>query len=311
MADHLVWLEDDRCHRVETSGGKGASLGRMHSAGMPVPPAFVVTASALRDSLTEHGMVDQVQSLVGSFGHDADGGRLADEIQSLVRAARPGQDLADEIVTAYEELGDRAFVAVRSSACAEDGEAASFAGQQETFLNVVGAEGVLAAVVECWASFFSERALFYRLNKGSLTDLGMAVVVQRQLASDKSGVMFTTDPIRQRHDQMVIEAAFGLGEALVSGMVTPDNYVTRRDGRLKRTRVSHQDRMIVRDDSGGTTTLDLDEDRANSRVLDDDEIRRLVEIGLRLETAFGSPQDIEWAFEGEDLYVLQSRPITA
>jgi pyruvate,water dikinase len=122
--------------------------------------------------------------------------------------------------------------------------------------------------------------------------------------------MFTTDPIRQRNDQMVIEAAYGLGEALVSGLITPDNYVTRRDGRVKRSRVARQDQMIVRSSRGGTVTVDLDEEAAVARVLDDSEIARLAEIGLRLEAAFGSPQDIEWAFEGEELFILQSRPIT-
>jgi pyruvate,water dikinase len=202
------------------------------------------------------------------------------------------------------------FVAVRSSACAEDGDVASFAGQQETFLNVRGTDHVLQRVVECWASFFSERAIFYRRRKGSLADLGMAVVIQEQIGSEKSGVIFTTDPIRGRSDQMVIEAAFGLGEALVSGMVTPDNYVARRDGRLKKAHVGRQDQMIVRDAAGGTATLDLDPDVATRQVLDEEEIARLVEIGLRLEAEFGSPQDVEWAIEGEDLYVLQSRPIT-
>jgi pyruvate,water dikinase len=169
---------------------------------------------------------------------------------------------------------------------------------------------VLDGLVRCWASFFTERALFYRLNKGSLTDLRMAVVVQQQIAADKSGVIFTTDPIRQRTDQMVIEAGYGLGEALVSGLITPDNYVARRDGRLKKARLGRQDQMTVRVAGGGTTTVRLDDEIAGSQVLDEDEISRLVEVGLQLEAAFGSPQDIEWAFEADRLYVLQSRPIT-
>jgi pyruvate,water dikinase len=152
--------------------------------------------------------------------------------------------------------------------------------------------------------------LFYRQSKGSLADLGMAVVVQKQLASEKSGVMFTTDPIRRRNDQMVIEAVFGLGESLVSGLITPDNYIARRDGRLKKERVARQDLMIVRDSEGGTTTTGLDEEMAVSSVLDAGEIARLVEVGVRLETAFGAPQDIEWAFAADELFVLQSRPIT-
>ena len=311
MTEHVIWLDDTACHRTEVTGGKGASLGRMRAAGMPVPPGFVVTAAAFNDSLARQGVLQDVTDLAASFEPGEEGARIAREIQGLVRGAPMREELTAQISSAYANLGRGVFVAVRSSACAEDGEAASFAGQQETFLNVRGSGDVLERVVECWASFFSERALFYRLSKGSLSDLGMAVVVQRQVASDKSGVMFTTDPIRQRTDQMVIEAVFGLGEALVSGLVTPDNYVARRDGRLKKARVARQDRMIVRDDGGGTTTIDLDDETAAAQVLDDDEIARLVAVGLQLETAFGSPQDVEWAFKADELFVLQSRPITA
>lgn len=306
----VVWLEEAECLLPEVAGGKGASLARMRTAGMPVPPGFVVTAPALRESLAESGTLDEVERLVASYG-DGGGEGVAQQVHEIVTGALPGKVLADDIAAAYRTLGDAAFVAVRSSACAEDGEAASFAGQQETFLNVVGADQVMRKLVECWGSFFSERALFYRRSKGSLADLGMAVVVQKQLASDKSGVMFTIDPIRRRRDQMVIEAAFGLGEALVSGMVTPDHYVVRRDGRLKKATVGRQDRMIVRDVSGGTVTVALDEETARSQVLDEADLARLVSAGIELEEAFGSPQDVEWALEGEELFVLQSRPITA
>lgn len=311
MADHIVWLDESACHRAEIAGGKGASLGRMRSAGLPVPPGFVVTATALTDSFTKQGVLQEVRDLAGSFDACPGSARIAREIQDIVRGAPPWEDLAREIGDAYASLGSDVFVAVRSSACAEDGEAASFAGQQETFLNVIGSSSVVASVVECWASFFSERALFYRLRKGSLADLGMAVVVQRQIASDKSGVMFTTDPIRRRSDQMVIEAVFGLGEAVVSGLVTPDNYVVRRTGTLKRVRIGRQSKMIVRHVDGGTRTVELDDEIAGSQVLDETEIARLVEVGLEVESAFGMPQDIEWAFESDELVVLQSRPITA
>lgn len=309
MTPNVVWLDDAACHRTAVTGGKGASLGRMRSAGMPVPPGFVVTASGLIDTLEAHGVLDEVKRLVLTFS-ETDGREVAARLQRIVHDAPPKAGLAADIAAAYGELGNDAFVAVRSSACAEDGEAASFAGQQETFLNVSGIGEVLQMVTRCWASFFSERALFYRQTKGSLTDLGMAVVVQRQLSSDKSGVMFTTDPIRRRRDQLVIEAVYGLGEALVSGMVTPDNYLARRDGRLKKARIGRQDRKIVRDPSSGTVEVEVEEEAATARVLDDGEIARLVEIGLELESAFGSPQDIEWAYEDGELYVLQSRPIT-
>jgi pyruvate, water dikinase len=310
VTEDVIWLDDIECHRAELAGGKGASLGRMTGTGMPVPPGFVVTAGTLSDSLATRGVLEKVRDLARSFEVGAEGARIAGEIQGIVLSSPPSEELAEHITNAYQNLGPDVPVAVRSSACAEDGESASFAGQQETYLNVIGPEDVLEGVVRCWASFFTERALFYRLNKGSLTDLGMAVVVQQQISSDKSGVMFTTDPIRQRSDQMVIEAGYGLGEALVSGLITPDNYVARRDGKLKRARLGQQDQMTIRVAGGGTTTVRLDDEIAGSQVLDENEISRLVEVGLQLEAAFGSPQDIEWAFEADQLYVLQSRPIT-
>ena len=293
------------------AGGKGAGLGRLRKAGLPVPPGFVVAANALRDSLARHGALDEVAALAVSFDGGESSASIAADIQAIVNAVDLEEGLAEEVTSAYTALGEDVFVAVRSSACAEDGESASFAGQQETFLNIVGAEEVLDRVVGCWASFFSERALFYRHRKGSLTDLGMAVAVQRQIASDKSGVLFTTDPIRRRTDQMIVEAVLGLGESVASGMVTPDNYVVRRDGRLKKARVGSQDRKIVRKHDGGTMTVDLDEDLASAQVLDEGELAHLAAIGMQIEEAFGSPQDIEWAIEGNELFVLQSRPITA
>ena len=310
LTEDVIWLDDIECHRTELAGGKGASLGRMTGTGLPVPPGFVVTAGALSESLDGRGVLEKVRDLARSFESGAEGARVASEIQEIVLSSPPSEELAEHISSAYQSLGPDVPVAVRSSACAEDGESASFAGQQETFLNVIGSENVLGGLVRCWASFFTERALFYRLNKGSLTDLRMAVVVQQQIAADKSGVIFTTDPIRQRSDQMVIEAGYGLGEALVSGLITPDNYVARRDGRLKKARLGQQDQMTVRVAGGGTTTVRLDDEMAGSQVLDEDEIARLVEVGLQLEAAFGSPQDIEWAYEADRLYVLQSRPIT-
>jgi pyruvate,water dikinase len=311
VPDQVLWFDDSACHRAEVAGGKGASLGRLRKAGLPVPPGFVVAATALRDSLDRQGAFHDVAALAGSFDGGENSARIAADIQAIVTAIRLEEDLVAEVTTAYNALGDEVFVAVRSSACAEDGEVASFAGQQETYLNVVGSEEVLDRVVRCWASFFSERALFYRHRKGSLADLGMAVAVQRQIASDKSGVMFTTDPIRRRTDQMVVEAVLGLGESVVSGMVTPDNYVVRRDGRLKKAHVGSQDRKIVQKDAGGTRTVHLDDDTASAQVLDEVELARLAAIGLQIEQEFGSPQDIEWAIENHELFVLQSRPITA
>ncbi len=201
--------------------------------------------------------------------------------QELVREAEPPEA---EISAAYERLGG--LVAVRSSACAEDSEEASFAGQQDTFLNVLGAAETSRLVRECWASFFSERALFYRAAKGSLEDLAMAVVVQRMVEPQKAGVLFTVDPVANRRDRMLVEAVFGLGEQVVSGHVTPDHYIVDRQGGVHTERLRH----------GG--------------VLAPDELRQLAALGRDLQERFGCPQDIEWAIAEGELYLLQSRPVT-
>jgi pyruvate,water dikinase len=201
---------------------------------------------------------------------------------ALVLACEPPRE---EVGPAYERLGG-GEVAVRSSACAEDSEAASYAGQQETFLQVSGAEDVCTRVVDCWASFFSERALFYRSKKGSLDDLRIAVVVQRMVAPKKSGVLFTVDPVQRRRDRMIVEAIFGLGEQVVSGEATPDHYVLDRAG------VSKREHLV------------------NGGVLEGDELVALAELGRSLEDRFGGPQDIEWAIADDTLYLLQSRPVT-
>jgi pyruvate, water dikinase len=265
----IVWFDEERCSDVQVAGGKGASLAAMTSAGLPVPPGFAIDASALEKAVDP----TRLRELARAGEHEA--------AHALVLAGEPPRE---EIASAYERLGGR--VAVRSSACAEDSEAASFAGQQETYLNVVGGDEVCARVAQCWASFFSERALFYRGHKGSLDDLAMAVVVQRMVDAEKAGVLFTVDPVQRRRDQMIVEAVNGLGEQVVSGEVTPDHYVTDRAGSLKRSTLP------------------------NGGVLAAEELTRLAELGRRLEEYFGAPQDVEWAIEGGRVHLLQSRPVT-
>jgi pyruvate, water dikinase len=266
----VVWFREERCRDVGCAGGKGASLAAMTAEGLPVPPGFVLPAWVLERAVD----AERVRALVRSGEHE----RAAD----AVRAAEPPRAA---LAVAYEELGGGA-VAVRSSACAEDSETASYAGQQETYLNVEGADAVCARVVDCWASFFSERAVFYRAEKGSLDDLRMAVVVQRMVAPEKSGVLFTVEPVQGRRDRMLVEAIFGLGEQVVSGHVTPDHYIVDRGGELKRERLVH----------GG--------------VLAPGDLVALAELGRSLEERFGCPQDVEWAIADGRVYLLQSRPVT-
>lgn len=266
----ILWFVDAACLDVGYAGGKGASLAAMTAAGLNVPPGFAISAEVLERSVD----AKRLRALAAAGDHAA--------AEVLVQEAHPPRD---EIEAAYDRLG-RGPVAVRSSACAEDSEAASFAGQQETYLNVSGADEVCRRVVACWASFFSEHALFYRSQKGSLDDLAMAVIVQRMVEPEKSGVVFSVDPVQRRRDRMIVEAVLGLGEQVVSGQVTPDHYVVDRDGEVVRERLT------------------------NGGVLERAELRRLVKLARTLEDRFGSPQDIEWAIEGGQVYLLQSRPVT-
>ncbi len=258
------------CRTVALSGGKGASLATMTHAGLPVPPGFVITSSAF------------VAAVDAAALREACAARDMARARAIVAEAAPPTDL---VANHLPHLSAR--VAVRSSACAEDSEGASYAGQQETYLNVEGLDAVLGKVVECWLSFFTDRAVFYRGEKGSLEDIAMAVVVQSMVQSRKSGVLFTVDPVHGRRDRMIVEAAFGLGENVVDGEHTPDHYALDRKGLLKRSTV------------------------VGEQVLTQDEMTKLALLGRGLEDIHGCPQDIEWAFDAAgDLFLLQSRPIT-
>lgn len=268
--DTILWFEEEACRDVGLTGGKGASLAKMVAEGLPIPPGFVICSHVLEESVD----AERLRELALAQDHEG--------LRALWRRAKLPRE---EISASYEQLGGE--VAVRSSAVAEDSEAASYAGQQETFLHVSGAAEVCRRVVDCWASFFSEWAIFYRGQKGSLEDLRIGVVVQKMIDSDKSGVLFTVDPVKRRRDRMVVEAVFGLGEQVVSGEVTPDHYVLDRDGTVKREQI-------------------IDDER----VLGAEELERLAELGQKLQKTYGMPQDIEWAIVGEDIYLLQSRPVT-
>jgi pyruvate, water dikinase len=287
----MLRFDDEACTHVARAGGKGASLARMTAYGLPVPPGFVVPADALATAVD----VDALRAALPD----------AARAQAIVARAEPPREIAD----AYGSLGDDPPVAVRSSACAEDSEAASYAGQQETYLHVRGASAVRERVRDCWASFFSERALFYRARKGSLDDLEMAVVVQRMVQADVAGVLFTCDPVHHRGDRMVVEAVLGLGEAAVAGEVTPDHYAIKRDGTLKRALLTRQPFAIVPAPAGGTERRELGEE-GGAQKLGQDELRALARIGDDLEQRLGCPQDIEFAIEGGEIYVLQARPVT-
>jgi len=291
-AEAVVAFVDLPPESAAIAGGKGASLSRMAAAGLPVPPGFVVAAGAFHDFLESCGGGALIASLTKDLDvEDAQAvAHAAARIRQLIVSTPLPPSLAEAILAAHERLAHGGLVAVRSSAVSEDGLTASFAGQQESYLNVRGGDAVLDRVRECWASFFSPRALFYRAQKAVLADTRMAVVVQEMVQADKSGVMFTVDPIRNRREYMVIEGAPGLGDAIVSGEITPDHYVVSRE-------------------EGVTVEVFIPDDECG-RVLSEHELDGLRRLGLRLEAFFGSPQDVEWCIRGGELLLLQSRPIT-
>jgi pyruvate, water dikinase len=309
----VVWFKDLPPKSSAIAGGKGASLGDIARAGLPVPPGFVVSAEGFRTFLESTGGVQVILNSMNGLDVHAETqlARAAENIRAFIFSKSLPDELEKVVRSAYNQFGNQVPVAVRSSAIGEDGEAASFAGQQESYLNVRSADAVIRHLHECWASLFTPRAIFYRAQKGSLQDSEMAVVVQKMVNADKSGVIFTTNPVQGRRDHMIIEAAYGLGEAVVSGKVTPDHYVVdRNNGSLVREHIAIQPTAFVYNEAGGTREIDLTEAQGSTRVLTHDELTRLLDLGLKLETHFGKPQDIEWSIEGNEIFLLQSRPIT-
>ncbi|MGZ4801596.1 MAG: phosphoenolpyruvate synthase [Acidimicrobiia bacterium] len=297
---------------VAIAGGKGANLGEMVRAGLPVPPGFVVLAGAYLRAVEEAGVRRALADIAAGANPDdpAELREGAERARTLIRAVRLPDDIRAELLERYHELGSGIRVAVRSSATAEDAADASFAGMNETFTNVVGDDELLRRVVDCWASLYGERVLAYRVAQGITDEPAIAVVVQVMVPSERSGVMFSADPATGNRDRVVIEAARGLGEVVVSGAVEPDTYVVAKDGpRVLEARLGHQEFMITSGETGDER-VDLAADVAARRVLDDHEVLDLARLAARIERHYGSPQDVEWALVGDETIVVQSRPIT-
>jgi pyruvate,water dikinase len=308
----VVWLDTVGSGDLDRVGGKAASLGELTGAGLPVPPGFVVTADTYRAFIEETGIADDLFAAVDVDHEDSAALAAAHErAHELIVETPLPEDVRREVLAAYDDFDPaEPFVAVRSSATAEDLPDASFAGQQETFLNV-GREALLDRVRECWASLFSERAIYYRNRQGFPHDeVDIAVVVQRMVDAEKSGVMFTSHP-STGEPRAIVEAAWGLGEGVVSGTVSPDNYVVEREtGEVVETAVADKKTMFVRGPDGTTDEEAVPDDRREARVLSEADLAALVEVGERVESHYGEPQDVEWAMRDGDLFMLQSRPIT-
>jgi len=315
----IAWFEEITRADISIAGGKGANLGEMVHAGIPVPPGFVVTATAYYDFLEATDLMGEIRKLLKDV--DANDSRALQDAsyhikEKFVSVAMP-EHMVKEIQTSYRKLGG-GLVAVRSSATAEDLPDASFAGQQRTFLNIQGEESVVRAVQECWASLFESRAIFYRHEQGfDHFKVGIAVPVQRMIQSEAAGVMFTVEPLSSDRSKILIEAIYGLGEAIVSGDLTPDQYT------LDKNSLSVLDKKIVEQDWYLTRNLEVRPDELETNIkapvppklqkiqkIDDQDITGLATIGKRLEEHYKTPQDVEWAKEGGKLYIVQTRPVT-
>ncbi|MBI4049539.1 MAG: PEP/pyruvate-binding domain-containing protein [Candidatus Doudnabacteria bacterium] len=294
---------------VKEAGGKGASLGEMTQAGIPVPPGFVVLASAFDQFLEETDLDSDIEAILKKVNHQDVNSvdKASNEIRDLILDAAMPKDLQKEILEHFKKLKAK-FVAVRSSATAEDSKTASWAGELETYLNTTE-KNLLANVKKCWSSLFTPRAIFYRFEKKLHNKpVSVAVVVQAMVQSEISGICFTVHPVTKDYNQMVIEAAIGLGEAIVGGQVTPDTYVVHKnDFSILDINVSEQAFYLKLNPKGGLI-------RANKRItkqkLTGKQIVEIAKICKKIEAHYKHPQDIEWAYYKGRFYITQSRPIT-
>lgn len=325
---------------VMTAGGKGANLGEMTAAGITVPGGFVVTADAYKAFIKENHLEEMFRRELTEAGNDE--AKLLDAAKKFRHAISEGK-LPEEVEKAvrekYAQLGEQARVAVRSSATAEDLPDASFAGQQETYLNVRGPEAVLTQIRNCYASLWGNRAVCYRSNQGyDQLSVALAVVIQKMVESEKAGVLFTVNPINQNPDEMQINASYGLGESVVSGKVTADSYLCDKQGKVKSCQIGSKETQIIYADTQGTAAtanaqctpddvitsdaqktpgdtaatkeVAVSEKMQKARCLNDEEIAVLCAEALRIEKHYGCPMDIEWAIAGGSVYILQARAIT-
>lgn len=324
---------------VDVAGGKGASLGEMTMVGIPVPEGFVVLANAFNYFLAKEGLIAEVEAELGKINFEDTNSveETSERLRGLIEKVAIPLEIIDEIEKSYFVLSksyklkaNSSYVAVRSSATAEDSSVASWAGELESYL-YTSHDRLINNIKKCWSSLFTPRALFYRHEKGLLKDqVAVAVVVQRMVNSSVSGITFTVHPVTKNSNQMIIEAAWGLGEAIVGGMITPDDYVVRKlkTKNLKlKTKVeiidilvNKQEKMIVPKKGGGTEEVTAPRQVRDRQKLTQEQILEIAQICQKIENHYGCPQDIEWAMEKTEsyklkaksynFYILQSRPIT-
>jgi len=325
--DLVVWFENLRRTDIPLVGGKNANLGEMVNAGIPVPPGFAITAYSYKKFIEETGIAAKIYDIIKETvtnPEDPNQYEVASKrIRELIEFTPMPKEIEDAIRSAYQELSKRlnvndVFVAVRSSATAEDLPDASFAGQQETYLNVSGIDDVLHKTVKCWSSLFTPRAIFYRSEKGFAHEkVLISVGVQKMVDSRAAGVMFTINPVTGDPNQIVIEGNYGLGEAVVSGAVTPDDFIVEKNTlKIMEKRIAKKTVQYIRDPKTGKTIhVEVPPEKQEQPCLKDEEIIKLAELAKRIEQHYGKAQDIEWAIDRdlpfpEDIFIVQSRPET-
>jgi len=313
QAAPLILSLDSPLATLERVGGKGASLARMVAAGLPVPPGFHITTHGYRRYVEENHLAEAIQTAAvrAQASDPATLDRASAQIQSLIEQGTMPGDIAEMIRQSYGQLGANVPVAVRSSATAEDLPGMSFAGQLETYLNVRGADEVIAAVRRCWASLWTGRAIGYRQRHGIRPeDVAIAVVVQQLVPAEVAGVVFTVNPVTGARDELVINAAWGLGEAIVSGRVTPDSVIiNKQTGAIASQEIASKDVMTVRFDQG-TREEPVPPGKRKRAALQPAQAAELARLGVKIEQLYGQPMDIEWAMCDGRIFIVQARPVT-
>jgi pyruvate,water dikinase len=327
--EYIKWFEELTKDSIDLAGGKGANLGEMSNLKLPVPPGFALTTKAFDKFLQLNGIKDKIDEMIEKcdVNNTKELLQVSRDIKNLIIRGEYPQAIKYEITQAYNQLSvsrdiklpqiipllsagrEYSIVAVRSSATAEDLPGASFAGQQATFLNVKGISALTESVKQCWASLYEPRAIFYRARQ-NFKNASISVIIQKMVASEKSGVMFTTNPSTGENN-IVIESCWGLGETLVQGEVEPDNYIVSRNLEILSKRIGKKERMRVREiASDRTVIVSVPKDKVSAQVLTDEEVLKLAEYGLILEEHYKNPQDIEFAVEKNKIYIVQTRAVT-
>ncbi len=324
--EYIKWFNYIDKNDIPIVGGKGANLGELTQNGVDVPPGFCITADAYTRFIKLANLEDYIKEKIDNLDVEdsAELHKRSADVRKMIKEVEIPEELREEIISAYKEFSEKIkieepFVAIRSSATAEDLPEASFAGQQDTYLHISGTDAVLEHAKKCWASLWTARAVYYRETQGfDHFDVALSVVVQKMINSEKSGVMFTANPVNHNIDELMINASWGLGEAVVGGNVTPDEYIVSKGNKeITEKHIAEKTVMIVKkENSIGTVECNVGDiigpEKINEQCLTDDEIVKLSDYGIKIEKMYKKPQDIEWAFDEDtkNLYILQSRPIT-